>query len=211
MKALVTACWQETLAWTALSAACLQVITVPVTPPLSAARAQQAPAGATSAPAMQQTGHAPRAVPVAAPAARHTTQPVSFSGSSSGTGPKAAAPAEPTAAGGGTTSAAPTEPTAAGVGATSAAPAEPVAAGVSASSAAPAPVSAAAGANTAGGAGATMVAPAPVSGATGGNTAGALSWADRARQAAAHPSQPQSPRRSAGSAGSRPARQVGGP
>ena len=204
VKFCVTASWQGTLAWTALYAACLQVNMVPVTPPLSAARAQQPAAGATTAPAMQQTGHAPQATPAAVPAVGGTTQPVSSSGSSSGARPKAAAPAEPTAAGIGATSAAPAERTAAVVGAASAVPAEPTAAGVGATSAAPAEP-------TAAGEGATSAAPAPASAATRTDIAagaGGLSWADRAKRAPADPPQSQAPLRSAGSAGSQAMRQV---
>ena len=236
IKFRVTASWQGTFAWTALYAACLQVNMVPVTPPLSAARAQQPAAGAMTAPAMQQTGHAPQATPAAVTAVGSTTQPVSLSDSSSGARPKAAAPAEPTAAGVGatsaapaertaavvgTTSAVPAEPTAAGVGTTSAAPAEPTAAGIGATTAAPAePTAAGEGATTAApakptaaGEGATSAAPAPASAATGTDIAagaGGLSWADRAKRAPADTPQSQAPLRSAGFAGSQATGQVGG-
>ena len=194
---------------------------VPVTQSLSAAHAQQPAAGPTTAPAMQQTGHAPQATPAAVPAVRSTTQPVSSRGSSSGAGPRAAAPAEPitadvgatlaapaerTAAVVGATSAGPAEPTAAGVGATSAAPAEPTAAGVGATSAAPAEP-------TAAGEGATSAAPAPASAATRTDIAagaGGLSWADRAKRAPADPPQSQALLRLTGSSGSQAMRQVGG-
>ena len=111
VKALVTACWQGALAWTALSAACLLATQVPVTPPLSAVRAQQPSAGALFAPATQQTGDTPQAAPAASPAAApagsNMTQLGSSSGSSSSTGSRGAAPTEPTAGGASATTAAP--------------------------------------------------------------------------------------------------------